>query len=241
MKEKSRRNNEFLKNYLQLIILIMIGIFLPTILIITQLISVKWMVYGPLTWLIALFLKIFVLGGVHSFIEKYIKNKFFISILWGMQSALAELGITIYFFYIYWSELNLKNILSFGIGIGIIEIFYVIGAVFLEVRNKEEDIEEALDWFVTWSSVFERIYTLFGHVFSRGIIWIAMLAGTNYFLILIAFSLFSIVDGIAIYGVNNNWNFMDPLISRKFHVSMTFISLIEGLLFFILIKLNNLI
>lgn len=224
--------NDYFKNK-QVWVLLLVHLIIPLFLLYFNLLSLPFVAWGMLAWIIALLIKVFVFGSLHYQLKHYIKNILFLSLSWGLLSATSELGISVLFFEKFEPELTLTRVISFGMGAGIIECLYLLLADAFTKKNTERDYSP----FVMWSGVIERIYTSLGHVFSRSIIWIAWIYG-NYIIMSLSIMLFALADGTATYGDYKKWDYFDDRYAKPFHLFMCILTLVEGILFLFLLRIS---
>lgn len=221
-------------------VLTLIALGFTTWSIYSDAVRMQWFLIGIISWIIALLAKMFVFGLVQFMIEQQTNDNRVLSVAWGVQSAAAELGLTMLFFYLLWDDISLKHVWSFGLGIGVAELYYTLymalSAGIKQLSVTEDEQPSFTHKFVEWSGVFERLYTLPGHVFSRLLIWLGCLYPSLFPLIFVAFILFALVDGVASYAGYQSWDFTDPVVSRRFHLAMCSVTLLEGALCWIFLS-----
>lgn len=82
----------------------------------------------------------------------------------------------------------------------------------------------------------ERLFALIGDVGSRGLIYQAVIGGTAKMHCAIpAFALFSLIDGIAVYGVRRGWQWHGSC--RRAHGTFAALGCVELLMFVIATRL----
>lgn len=182
----------------QLIPFLLLGIVVPAGLWLLNLIDRAWLIYGPITWFLALGIK-----SLPVFIELMfpllrieIKNIYLLTAWEGILSSLAELGLTIAFFLYFETGLGLNRVISFGLGIGFIEILFIAYLILEDIDLVTKQLDQLkTKKFILGFQLLERMMALAAHLFLRGIIGIAILYDKSFFYILFAFIVFAIVDG----------------------------------------------
>ncbi|MEZ0373222.1 MAG: hypothetical protein ACAI44_29290 [Candidatus Sericytochromatia bacterium] len=191
--------------------------------------ALPWLAWGAGLWALALLAKLLLLGPLYVLIEPRLKNQLLAAGLWGLCSALAELGLTAWLLLAQPSQDRVGLAIWLGLGTGIIEIVYLLGLeAWQQSKENRAEPKPVDDAFVAWSGVLERSYTLVGHVCSRGLLALGL---QRLWLLPLALGLFSCVDGFATYTQLKGWDFAEPATARRFQLAMTLVSLLEALIF----------
>jgi hypothetical protein len=164
--------------------------------------------------------------------------------LQGVFSAVMELGVAALYlaFRQYPSS---GNIIAFGVGAGCTEAAYVLGLGLFGPRPSRA----VLDAWVSGAEVsicvrymvpIERLFALFGHTGSRGLIYVGLHSSPPLALGLIAAAglLFALIDGVAVYGHRRNCNWFDPVLCRRVHLFFSSASLTECILFALALNID---
>jgi len=212
---------------MQILILIFLAIGLPLGLVFFYDIAWQWIILGAAAWAVALVIKVVLGWAVNAFSQKLFTNEKIKSAIWGAWSAICELGIAAIIFIK--TSSTLANVIGFGVGVGIIEIIYVVSQLIVKKPPKSESQKG----FMKWSLAIERLLTLIGHVSSRGLIWIGIKSWFLSPFLLIALLLFSIVDGVATYGTASEWNWSDSRLYKRFLGFVAVMGAIELILFLV--------
>lgn len=220
---------------IQILLLSLLALVPPALLIAAQNSTGKWLLIGLLCWTGAVAIKASVGILVAKFSEKAFTSKRIQSTIWGLWSSFCELGATVAVILFFKPFPGLLEAIALGTGAGAFEVLFVLGAIYFESRGKKEDSNTAPpgNAFLRWSTVFERIFALIGHVGTRGLIWVSLVSG-NPLPTLLAVITFSIVDGLATYGIAMKWDWKDPRICLRFQGFVAFLSIVELALFLLL-------
>lgn len=160
--------------------------------------------------------------------------------LHGLLSAITELGVAALYLW-NWRDATLAEVLGFGVGAACAEVIYVVGLGFL----KREADPAALDaWaqaarrslWVRFTVPIERLLAGIGHVGSRGLVWIGLQLALpiGVAIVLLAVFLFAVVDGIAVRGLQQKWDWNEPGLTRRLHLYFGAIGISELTLFLFL-------
>jgi hypothetical protein len=226
----------------QLVIICLIAI-IPIVFVIYFLKSpLEWLTLGGLAWTMALGKKYLLTKSFCSFFDR--SNPFVVACGQGLLSAISELGITLFLFIYMLYSLSITAAIAFGVGASSFEIAYIVAYSFTKGAHHTRQTLIAA-WksgasnslCVRYSMVIERFSALFGHIGSRGLIFLSVV-WQNPTLTLVAILMFSIVDAVAIYGGLIGWNLFSPRICRSFYLFTVGVSFIEFTTFFALIVLN---
>lgn len=189
------------KTLIQFIPFLVVGLFVPVVLILFKVVDQGWFILGPVTWFVALALKSTpVLIGMWYFPSVKISNIYLRSVFEGVLSAVTELGLTVVFFLYYIDELSIRRIFSFGLGIGFIEVLFILYLLIEDIEKLTSEVKTKKG-FVLWPQLIERIFTIGLHVFSRTIIGLSLMLQKRYTFILLAFLIFAFMDGFGAYIV----------------------------------------
>lgn len=155
----------------------------------------------------------------------------------GLLSAVLELGAAACYFA-FSPDLSLVNVVAFGAGAGSAEAAYVLGLGFFGPQPTTAALDAwaqgaATSLCVRYMVPIERFFALVGHTGSRGLVYLALYspAPTAGLLLSVAVLLFALIDGVAVYGHLQNWDWFDPVICRRAHLFFSSLSTIEALLF----------
>jgi len=150
----------------------------------------------------------------------------------GALSAICELGLAAIFLRT-WDDARLVDVLAFGAGAGCTEAFYVLCLAFTATKNRTDElawIREATEsLWVRYTVPLERLLAAIGHSGSRGLVWLGLqLSGSQgVILVALAMATFTMVDGVAAYGLQKKWNWSDPTICRRTHLFFGGVSMAE--------------
>lgn len=141
---------------------------------------------------------------------------------WGFVSAASELGATAVAVIVLAGPENAAQIAALGFGAALIEIVYVLGTGITEDPRKRE--AAVAQWIVgarrsriVRNMLFiERLSASLGHVGSRGLVCLS-LAGAGPLPAALGTGLFALIDGLAIYGRQRDWNWCEPSVARRFY------------------------
>lgn len=163
----------------------------------------------------------------------------------GALSAIVELGAAAAYFA-FLPVQSLLDVVGFGVGAGSAEAAYVLLAGAFGQRPDPDEIAAwargaAVSLCVRYTVPIERLFALIGHLGARGLIYIALSAGglLGLFWAGLSVLLFTAIDGVAVYGHRNQWNWHDPALCRRAHALFAGLSLSEGALFLLAFRLSN--
>jgi hypothetical protein len=127
-------------------------------------------------------------------------------------------------------------VIGLGVGAGAFEVIIVCITPLL---SRAVPSETPSDWLVRWSGLLERIITLVGHTASRGLVWAAFVSPAWWPAAFFGFATFALVDGVAVYGLAQKWNWTDPRLFRRWLSFMGLAGLLEAAAFaaFVLVQL----
>lgn len=213
----------------QLAALVAIAIMPALLLQATGALWLAWLGLGALSWVAALVVKTFVFGPVYYFSNVFEEGTVLSSGVWGLCSAIAEIGTTVYVLYhAFAHELSLVHAVNFGAGVATVEVLCLIGVALFGKKDPETSDPTKYSRFVNWSGVIERLYTVPGHIFSRVIVWYAF-TSESYALMALPLLLFAATDGFATYAVDQKWDLLNDRTSKRFHAALAAIVVVEGL------------
>jgi hypothetical protein len=163
------------------------------------------------------------------------------AVLQGLVSALLELGFaTAYLATLaaFDIQLDFVDILGFGVGAGSAEAGYVLWLGVFGPKPKQEELAAWVrgarsSWCVRYSVPVERLFALIGHAGSRGLIGLALFgaAPLAWLWAVLAIVLFALVDGVAVYGHQRQWQWHDPPVCRRAQSFFALVSVVEIALF----------
>jgi hypothetical protein len=133
---------------------------------------------------------------------------------------------------------SLVDAVGFGVGAGSAEAAYVLVLAVTGPRPSDELLAVWLrgaraSWCVRYAVPIERLFAAIGHLGSRGLIYLALDGGAAVLWALPAVALFSLIDGIAVYGTRRSWLWHDPPVCRAAHATFATLGCAELLLFVI--------
>ena len=216
----------------QCLLILLLGLGLPMFLAFSGLASWSWIGLGAAAWIVAVVLKIFPGGLLWVLLERLMKGQRMKAALWGVWSALTELGVAAIAFAGASAFPGLGDAVGFGVGAGSLEALNILRQalgylVAAQVRSPSKLDGKFLDWIV----VVERYLTSGGHLATRGLVW----AGLQSLLLVpgmvLAVATFSLVDGIASYGHAVKWNWADPSIRRRWLGFLSVVTIVEAAAF----------
>jgi hypothetical protein len=154
----------------------------------------------------------------------------------GALSAVCELGLAAIFLRT-WDDARLVDVLAFGAGAGCTEAFYVLCLAFTATKNRTDELawikgaKESL--WVRYTVPLERLLAAIGHSGSRGLVWLGLqLSGyQGAIFVALAMTTFTMVDGVAAYGLQKKWDWSDPTICRRTHLFFGGVSMAEMSIF----------
>lgn len=154
----------------------------------------------------------------------------------GALSAVCELGLAAIFLRT-WDDARFVDVLAFGAGAGCTEAFYVLCLAFTATKNRTDELawikgaKESL--WVRYTVPLERLLAAIGHSGSRGLVWLGLhLSGyQGAIFVALAMATFTMVDGVAAYGLQKKWDWSDPTICRRTHLFFGGVSMAEMSIF----------
>jgi hypothetical protein len=144
----------------------------------------------------------------------------------GVVSALTELGAAAWF--LRRARLRLPAAVAFGAGVGVFEVLFVLTIGWLEGLEYPLPPEGRFA-FVDGLFLLERFLALVGHTASRLMIYVGV-RHRAWSPVLIALLLFSLVDGVAAYGVLAEWDWSDNALRARFLLFVAVIGTVEAIL-----------
>lgn len=224
---------------LQFIPFLVLGIIIPLLLLVFNMVDQGWFIWGPATWIVAIMIKAspFFISFYFPAFSKRITNIYIKSIWEGILSAAAELGLTIGFFLYYRDDLTLYKAISFGLGIGFAEVLFITYLLAEEIELLNQELKaRGKKKYILGYQLLERVLALFFHVFCRGIIALTLLKDLSFWLMVVSFILFAFLDGWGGY-IAARWNLEKRKVLKKTYLVIFIEVLISGGLFFIQYKL----
>lgn len=196
--------------------------------------SWSWVLWGGLSWSIAVVLKIVITPIAYILLPSNLPS--LCGICLGLISGIIELGIAAYLFDPTLSrDIILAEILAFSVGAGCTEILFVLASSLI---NKPQENKKVALWIdgaekslcVRNILLVERATALLGHIGARGLVCLSVY-GTVILPAAIALATFSLTDGLASYGELKKLNWFEPRICRIFYGFCASLSVLEILLF----------
>ncbi|MCG8402643.1 MAG: hypothetical protein MJA84_13800 [Firmicutes bacterium] len=186
-----------------------------------------WFLLGAVTWAVSVGVKIVLSGLVDIEVKERLSAKHNAA-LQGLLSAVTELGAAAFVFLFVLPEGKLAYVIAFGAGAGIIEAAILLIVALL--TKKETESAKKLPWYQQWTFFIERFGAFLGHVGSRGLIWLGV-HGPVYSIILAVIG-FASVDGVAVYGTYQKWDWLQPKIWKRFYGFVMLVGVAEIAVFF---------
>jgi hypothetical protein len=217
---------------LQCLAILLLGLGLPVFMGLSNLASWSWIGLGAAAWIVAVLLKVCPGGLLRLLLEHCLQGQRMKAALWGVWSALMELGVAAIAFSGAGTFPGLGDAAGFGVGAGSVEALNTLRLalgirIAARIRSPSKLDVKFLDWIV----VVERYLTSGGHLATRGLVWAGL---QSLFLVpgmVLAVATFSLVDGIASYGHAVKWNWADPRIARRFLGFLSVITIVEAVAF----------
>lgn len=197
----------------------------------------NWMFYGGVIWAGAVIAKIAAGVPVYNVLSKFFdpKSKAY-NFFWGVWSTSCELGLSLAFFHYYKETLGIFEVISFGLGAGVLEsllvIFQIAAPVLIKQKeNKPSNEQEERSLTFLQENGFryvflERFGASLGHLGSR-VLLVGALGIGPWFAPWVAWFTFSIVDGSSSYLSANDYDFFDSVKLGRFLIVCLIISLME--------------
>lgn len=190
--------------------------------------------FGVLAWAAAVGAK----AIVHQFVvDRSVRtgaNHRFVSVMHGLLSAVAELGVAATVFVLLWQPATLPQLIGFGVGAGMAEAVMLpflrnpFKGSTLEAHSVDVFTRSARDAAIQWLAVLERIWATLLHVSSRGLVYLTI-TSTNPLPAAIAILGFACVDEVAYYGHLQKWRFDQVRTLRLVHAYLaTVAALLTG-------------
>jgi hypothetical protein len=198
-------------------------------LILAYRVSLGWFLYGAFAWAIGLAIKKIVwfalspmLKGRSGHLSPW--NAKVVAAGSGLWSGVAELSTTAaVFLWLAPSPSSLVQLVAFGVGAGSLEVlhlYFIMHDREERSRRLEEEVKElevrSLGTYPLWSGVLERAVATVFHVISRLLLYLS-LRYTDPLPGLIALAGFTILDGVAYYGHDQKWDWLNPRVIGLFH------------------------
>jgi hypothetical protein len=198
------------------------------------------MLAGIISWAIAVSLKI----PTYRLLGKIIpvKSPFVVATRIGLASAALELGTTAAYFAYTWKTLTYPDVVAFGATVGCFEVFFVMGLGIWAATRKQQPAPAdgpqiavpapavQISSMAGLAQFIERTGTLILHTGSRGLIYVAFVTA-SLLPAAIAVLIFAALDGLAIYGAVNKWNFLARGTFFRFYGTLWALAILSQLLF----------
>lgn len=218
--------------------MLLVALMPPLVLIFAFSASLIPIAIGAAAWAIALGIKIPLIILTDRILESEIipSDSKLTALLNGMVSAIAELGISAFCFFVIFPNIPFVDIVGFGAGASSIEILLI--STYVMIIKDQQNSAKIEVWSagakksqcVRYMTIIERIVALIGHVGSRGLVYLSIFYD-HPDLAVVAFIAFSATDGIANYGKTKKWNWFDPKTCKQFYCLLFLIGLIEICIF----------
>jgi hypothetical protein len=164
------------------------------------------------------------------------------AVLQGLVSAILELGFAAAYLATaaaaFAVDFDVIDIVGFGVGAGSAEAGYVLWLGVFGPKPNEDELAAwvrgaRVSWCVRYSVPVERLFALIGHTGSRGLIALALFGPGSLAWVwaVLAVALFALVDGVAVYGHQQQWQWHDPPVCRHAQSFFALVSLVEIVLF----------
>lgn len=155
--------------------------------------------------------------------------------LWGFVSGVTELGALWLALTTDWMPVTLAAGVACGLGAASFEIAYLIvaGAIHDARHPDPEKFERWLagarvSHWVAHQVVIERLGAVLLHVVTRAAV-VESFMTSQIASALVALAMFTVVDGMATYGVAKNWDWFDPDTCRRFYTGIYSVGIVGGL------------
>jgi len=176
--------------------------------------------FGVLVWAVAVAAKATI---HHVVVDRAVRRGVdhrLASVMLGVLSAGAELGVAAAFFVFVWHPPTLAQLIGIGAGAGMAEAVMLpfmmnpFKGSTLEAHAADVFTRSATAPVIQWLKVLERIWATLLHVSSRALVYLTI-TGANPAPAAIAVSGFACVDGVAYYGLLQKWRFDElPTLAR---------------------------
>ncbi len=207
----------------QLFALVAIAVGVPSALLLAGFVSLKWVLLGAAAWAVAVVVKAGPGAALWLVLEKAGMPPRPKAAIWGVWSALCELGATAAVFIGSAEAPELIDAVAFGVGAGAVEAMLTVAAAVVA----QDDTTPSPTGFVAWSGVVERLLASTGHIASRGLVWVGLQGWPLAPAILVGIATFAIVDGIASYGSEAKWDWTDADRLRWFYGLVAAVTAVE--------------
>ena len=205
-------------------ILILLAIF-PLLVIAFSVPEYLWAFFiGGTSWTVALGAKMLV--GFLPIMRKLMLAGPVGAAIWGLISGTCELGVFGIAFVVTMLPLNPISGLACGLGAACFEIAYLVVAGAIE-DYRHPNPEKFKRWlagakvsnWIAHMAVIERIGASLLHILTRVLVVVSFLT-LNPGPALIALAAFIVVDGLATFGVAEDWDWFNATICRRFYTSV---------------------
>ena len=168
--------------------------------------------FGVLTWAAAVVAKALI---HHLVVDRAVRrgaDHRVASVMLGVLSAGAELGVAAAFFVFVWRPPTFSQLIGFGAGAGMVEAVMMpfVANPFkgstLEAHSEEVFARSVGSPLIQWLKVLERISATVLQVSSRALVYLTI-ASANPVPAAVAVCGFASVDGLAYYGLLQKWRF----------------------------------
>ena len=207
----------------QLFALVVLAVVLPGALVLEGLLSLKWVLLGAGAWAVAVVVTAGPGAGLWMLLEKARVSPRPKAALWGVWSAICELGAAAVVFTRVAEFPAFVDAIGFGVGAGAVEAAITMCAAAVARKAAEDPVTG----FMAWSGVLERALASVGHIASRGLVWVGLQAWVLSPALVVAGATFAIVDGIASYGSEAEWDWTDPATLKWFYGVVAVVTAIE--------------
>lgn len=190
----------------------------------------RWAVLGGVCWVVGVVAKVPVGGVVEVLLTRCRAPAWLLSGAAGVNSALAELGVTALAWWIWRMPGGVGEAVAVGIGAGAMELVAVVVTGLAAGEENANGAAGRSERF-SWSSVLERLLALVGHAASRGLVWVAVAGHASGVVaavtVVLAVALFAIVDGTADYGARKSWDWSDRRTLSRYYVLVAVVTVTE--------------
>lgn len=175
----------------------------------------------------------------HLFVVKVLHGRLshlWLSVVQGLVSSISELTAALLFFVFVVPDLNLTQLLGFGVSAGAVEAIMLpfiqnplkgtpVGEHASEVINKSSSSP-----LIAWMAVVERAIAFIPHVAARGLVYISLVTG-NLIPALIAVLTFASIDGRAYYAHLEKWPFDQIRVLGRIYMNIAVIAVFQAVCF----------
>ena len=176
--------------------------------------------FGVLAWAVAVAAKAIV---HHLVVDRAVRRGVdhrTASVILGVLSAAAELGVAAPFFVFVWHPPTLPQLIGFGAGAGMAEAVMMpfmtnpFKGSTLEAHSTDVFTRSAGAALIQWLNVLERIWATLLHVSSRALVYFTI-TSANPVPACVAVCGFACVDGMAYYALLQKWRLDEwPTLAR---------------------------